>query len=101
MGIHAEYYPDKSVIIIDNNHYVGLENKTFQSLVQDSITKGSKSISVNLSKVEYIASLGIESLVHAYTTCTNRNIKFNIEGVGRNVMKILHQVKLDTILNIT
>ncbi|MFW9928610.1 MAG: STAS domain-containing protein [Candidatus Thorarchaeota archaeon] len=100
MGIHAEYYPDKSIIIIDNNHFVGVENKTFQSLVQDSINKGSKIISVNLSKVEYIASLGIESLVHAYTTCTNRNVKFNIEGVGGNVMKILHQVKLDTVFNI-
>ena len=59
MGIHAEYYPDKSIIIIDNNHFVGVENKTFQSLVQDSINKGSKTITVNLSKVEYIASLGI------------------------------------------
>ena len=101
MGIHAEYSPDKSIIFIDNNHFVGIENKTFQSLVQDSINKGSKIISVNLSKVEYIASLGIESLVHAYTTCTNRNIKFNIEGVGGNVMKILHQVKLDTVFNIS
>ena len=101
MGIHAEYYPDKSIIIIDNNHFVGVENKTFQSLVQDSINKGSKTITVNLSKVEYIASLGIESLVHAYTTCTNRNIKFNIEGVAVNVLKILHQVKLDTVINIS
>lgn len=101
MGIHAEYYPDKSIIIIDNNHFVGVENKTFQSLVQDSINKGSKTITVNLSKVEYIASLGIESLVHAYTTCTNRKIMFNIEGVGVNVLKILHQVKLDTVINIS
>jgi anti-anti-sigma factor len=100
MGIHAEYYPGKSTIIIDNDHFIGVENKTFQSLVQDSINKGSNSISINLSKVNYIASLGIESLVHAYTTCTNRNVKFNIEGVGRNVMKVLHQVKLDTIINI-
>ncbi|MEJ2613672.1 MAG: STAS domain-containing protein [Ignavibacteriaceae bacterium] len=101
MGIHAEFYPDKSIIIVDNNHFVGVENRTFQSLVQDSITKGIKSITINLSKVEYIASLGIESLVHAYTTCTNRNIKFNIEGVGGNVLKILHQVKLDTVINIS
>jgi anti-anti-sigma factor len=100
MGIHAEYFPDKSIIIVDNNRFIGTENKTFQSLVQDSISKGTKSITVNLSKVKYIASLGIESLVHAYTTCTNRNIKFNIDGVGGNVLKIFHQVKLDTVINI-
>ena len=101
MGIHAEYYPNKSIIVIDNNHFLGIENKIFQSLILDSINKGSKRISINLSKVEYIASLGIESLVHAYTTCTNRNIKFNIEGVGGNVLKILRQVKLDTVINIS
>ena len=100
MGVHAEYFPGKSIITIDNNHFIGTENKSFQNLVQDSITKGSKSISVDLSKVNYIASLGIESLIHAYTTCTNREIKFSIKGVGENVMKILHQVKLDTVFNI-
>lgn len=100
MGVHAEFLPERSIITIDNNHFIGIENKTFQNLVQDSINKGIKSISVNLSKVDYIASLGIESLIHAYTTCTNRSIKFSIEGVGENVMKILRQVKLDTVFKI-
>ena len=50
--------------------------------------------------LNYIEILGIEGLVHAYITCTNGNVKFNIEGVGGNVMKVLHQVKLDTIFNI-
>lgn len=100
MGIHADYSPGKSIITVDTNRFIGIENKTFQSLVQESINKGSKSISIDLSKVEYIASLGIESLIHAYTTCTNRRIKFSIEGVGENVKKILHQVKLDTVFNI-
>ncbi len=100
MGFHAEYYPDKSTIIVDSSRLVGVENETFQSIVQDSITKGSKNISVDLSKVEYIASLGIGSLVHAYTTCTKRNVKFNIKGVGGFVMKELRQVRLDTIFEI-
>ena len=101
MEMHAEHYPGKSIIVIDNNNLIGVENKTFQNLVQDSISKGSRIISVDLSKVKYIASLGIESLVHAYTTCTKRNIKFCIEGVSEKVMNVLHQVKLDTILIIT
>ena len=63
MEIHAEHYPDKSIIFIDNSNLIGVENKTFHILVLDSIEKGSKSISIDLSKVKYIASLGIESLV--------------------------------------
>ena len=101
MEIHAEHYPDKSIIFIDNSNLIGVENKTFHILVLDSIEKGSKSISIDLSKVKYIASLGIESLVHAYTTCTNRNVKFNIKGVSESVMSVLRQVKLDTVFNIT
>jgi anti-anti-sigma factor len=101
MEMHAEHLQGKSIIVVDDNNLIGVENKTFQNLVQDSISKGSKIISVDLSKVKYIASLGIESLVHAYTTCTKRNIQFSIQGVSEKVMNVLHQVKLDTILIIT
>ena len=100
MGFHAEYYPNKSIIIVDNVHLIGVDNEGFQNLVHDSINKGSKNISIDLSKVEYIASLGIGSLVHAYTTCTNRSIKFNIKGAGGFVMNELHKVRLDTIFDI-
>ena len=100
MEMHAEHYPDKSVIIIDKNKLIGTENETFQNIVQDSIDKGSKNISVDLSKVSYITSWGIGSLVHAYTTCTNKNTGFNLEGVNDNVMNVLHQLKLDKLFTI-
>ena len=100
MGFHAEYNSGKSIITVDNKHLIGVENETFHDFVQDSINKGSKNISVDLSKVEYIASLGIGSLIHAYTTCTKRNVKFDVKGVGEFVMNELHKVKLDTILDI-
>ena len=100
MAIHAEPFPDKSVIIIDKNKLIGIENELFQNIVQESIDKGSKDITVDLSNVEYIASWGVGLLVHAYTSCNNRNIKFNIKGVSGNVMSVLHQLKLNEIFNI-
>jgi len=100
MEIHAEHSRKKSTIIIDTNQFIGINNETFQKFVQDSINKGSKNISVDLSNVKYISSLGIGGLVHAYTTCTNRKIKFDIEKVDKNVMNVLHQVKLDTLFHI-
>ena len=100
MDIHAEHFPDKSVIVIDKNKLIGIENELFQNIVQESIDKGSKDITVDLSNVEYIASWGVGLLVHAYTSCNNRNIKFNIKGVSGNVMSVLHQLKLNEIFNI-
>lgn len=100
MDIHTEHFPDKSVIVIDKNKLIGIENELFQNLVQESIDKGSKNIIVDLSKVEYVASWGVGLLVHAYTSCNNRNIKFDIKGVNGNVMNVLHQLKLNEIFNI-
>jgi anti-sigma B factor antagonist len=100
MEIHAEHFRKKSIITIDTDKFIGTDNKTFQNLIQDSINKGSKNISVDLSKVKYISSWGIGGLVHAYTTCTNRKVKFDIESVDKNVMNVLHQVKLDTLFHI-
>lgn len=100
MEIHAEHFRKKSIITIDTNKFIGTDNETFQNLVQDSINKGSKNISINLSNVKYISSWGIGGLVHAYTTCTNRKVKFDIEKVDKNVMHVLHQVKLDTLFHI-
>lgn len=100
MEIRAEHSPDKSNIIIEKNKLVSIENETFQGLVLESIEKGSKNLIIDLAKVEYVTSWGIGILVHAYTTCVNRNVKFNITNVNENVMHVLHQTKLDTLFQI-
>ena len=95
MEISVKHSPDKSTIVIEKNKLIGTENGEFQSLVQESIDKGSKSIMVDLSKVQYVASWGIGILVHAYTTCNNKGIRFSLRGVNENVMNVLDQLKLD------
>ena len=100
MEIRVEHSKDKSKIIIDKNKLIGSENETFQNLVQESIDKGSKNITIDLSKVEFISSWGIGLLVHAYTTCINRNINFNLEGLNEQVMNVLSQLKLTKLFNI-
>jgi len=95
MEISVKHSPGKSLIVVEKNKLIGTENGELQSLVQESIEKGSKNIVVDLSKVEYIASWGIGILVYAYTTCNNKGIQFSLEGVNENVMNILDQLKLD------
>jgi anti-sigma B factor antagonist len=100
MEIYVKHNEDKSTIVIDKNKLIGIENETLHNLIQDSVDKGSKNISIDLSKVEYISSWGIGLLVHAYTTCHNKNINFSISGVNQQVANILNQLKLTTLFNI-
>lgn len=100
MGIQAEYNKDRSIILIDQKEWIGIQAAAFNNLIQESINKVSKNISIDLSKVQFISSLGIGLLVRAYTTCKKRNIQFNLQGVNNNIMKVLNQVKLNQIFNI-
>ncbi len=100
MGFHVKQNQGKSTITIDNEKLIGVENETIHKLVLDSIANGSKNISIDLSKVEYISSWGVGLLVHTYTTCHNKNVKFNIEGVNSQIMNVLNQLKLTEIFNI-
>ena len=99
MGYKAVYNEDKSIIIVNQNELIGLHS-AFNNLIQESIDKVSNNISVDLSKVQFISSMGIGLLVHAYTTCTKKNINFNLQGVNDHIMKVLSQVKLTQLFNI-
>ena len=101
MEFSIKHSPDKSIIVVEKNRLLGAENSELQSLVQESVEKGSKNIVVDLSKVEYIASWGIGILVYAYTTCNNKGIRFSLEGVNENVMSILDQLKLNKLFIIS
>ncbi len=100
MNIFANDDLDNTIITIDSDKLIGIESEIFQNVVQESIDKGSKNISVDLSKVEYISSWGIGLLVHAYTSCHNKNIGFSIQGVNSQVMNVLNQLKLTQLFNI-
>lgn len=100
MEVHIEKRQDKSVIVLDKNKILGTEAAEIQNTLMDLIQHGNKNISVDLSKVDYITSWGIGILIHAHTSCLNRNIDFQLTGVNADVLKILKKVKLDTIFSI-
>ena len=100
MSYQAVYSEDISVILIDQKELIGLQPEAFNNLVQESIDKLIKIISIDLSKVQFISSLGIGLLVHAYTTCMKRNIKFNLQGINAHIKDMLNKVKLAQVFNI-
>ena len=100
MGMQAVYNQNRSVILIDQKEWIGIQAEAFNNLIQESIDKLSKNISIDLSKVQFISSLGIGLLVRAYTTCKKRNIQFNLQGVNSQIIKVLNQVKLSQVFTI-
>ena len=100
MEIQVEQQQDKAIITLDQNIIIGSDAAKIQNAVLDSIQNGSKTIVVNLSRLDYITSWGIGSLIHALTTCTNRNTQFYLTGVNDKVAEILKKVKLDKIFNL-
>jgi len=101
MKTHSETSENTSIIIIDENQLLGLDNNIFQTMVLSSIEEGNKNISVDLSNVKFISSMGIEGFLHAYKTCTNKNVNFSLKNVNENVMNVLSTLKLKDIFNIT
>jgi anti-anti-sigma factor len=100
METHVDTSDNTSIIIIDENQLLGIENEKFQTLVQNSIEQGSKNILVDLSHVKFISSWGIEGFLHAYKTCSNNNVNFNLKNVNVAIKNVLSKLKLNDIFNI-
>jgi len=100
MQTHVENYNDTSMIVIDENELLGLDKDVFQRMVLNSIEAGCKNISVDLSNVKIISSIGIEGFLHAYKTCTNNNVNFSLKNVSKMVLNELSILKLNKVFNI-
>jgi len=100
MDFKVNQLENKSVIVLEKKNILGTEGADFQNTILDLIEEGSKSIGIDLSQVEYITSWGIGMLVHAHTTCMNKEIDFHLSNVSEKIMSILKKVKLDCIFSI-
>lgn len=100
MEIEINERNDSTIIKFNKDKLLGTEAAEFQNSVIEILEKGVKSIVIDLSSVIYLTSWAIGMLVHAFTTATNRNVKFSLTGVRDRVHEILSKVKLDTIFHI-
>ncbi len=65
-----------------------------------SVLERSKNLLVDLSKVTYIDSSGVASLVEGFQLSRKRNLKFGLVGVSQPVMQVLRLARLDTVFPI-
>ncbi|MCP4407253.1 MAG: STAS domain-containing protein [Gammaproteobacteria bacterium] len=59
-----------------------------------------RNVLVELSKVRYIDSSGIASLVEAYQLAKKKNLEFGLVGVSHAAMQVLQLARLDKVFPI-
>ena len=68
--------------------------------VRDLISKGSKSVLLNMGEVNYIDSSGLGELVSAYTTARNQGAAVKLLSLTHKVKDVLQLTKLYTVFDI-
>lgn len=72
-----------------------------QDAVADFIEQGNKKLIIDLSKVNLINSIGLGSLISAYTTFTKNGGEIILTGVGKSVRNIFIITKLTEVFEIS
>jgi anti-sigma B factor antagonist len=68
--------------------------------IRDLISKGAKSVLLNLGDVNYIDSSGLGELVSAYTTSKNQGATLKLLKLTKKVHDLLQLTKLYTVFDI-
>lgn len=68
--------------------------------IRDLISKGSKTILLNLGNVNYIDSSGLGELVSAFTTSKNQGAALKLLNLTKKVHDLLQLTKLYTVFDI-
>jgi len=79
---------------------LGEGSVTLRDAVKDVLSKGSKSILLNLANVDYIDSSGLGELVSAYTTVKNQGGELKLLHLTTKVHDLLQITKLYTVFDI-
>jgi anti-sigma B factor antagonist len=90
------------VTILDLNGRITLGEGSVQlrDSVRGLISKGQRSILLNLGDVNYIDSSGLGELVSAFTTAKNQGANVKLLGLTKKVKDVLQLTKLYTVFDI-
>ena len=102
MSMKATIRKVDSVIVVDLSGRITLGEGCTQlrELVRDQLSKGNKSILLNLADVSYIDSSGIGELVSAYTAVANQGGQLKLLKLTKKVHDLLQITKLYTVFDI-
>ena len=90
------------VTVLDLNGRITLGEGSVQlrEAIRDLISKGSKTILLNMGDVNYIDSSGLGELVSAYTTAKNQGASVKLLSLTKKVKDVLQLTKLYTVFDV-
>jgi len=90
------------VVVLDLNGRITLGEGSVQlrDAIRSLISKGDKSILLNMGDVNYIDSSGLGELVSAFTTAKNQQADVKLLNLTKKVHDLLQLTKLYTVFDI-
>ena len=90
------------VTVLDLNGRITLGEGSVQlrEAIRDLISKGSRTILLNMGDVNYIDSSGLGELVSAYTTAKNQSASVKLLNLTKKVKDVLQLTKLYTVFDV-
>jgi anti-sigma B factor antagonist len=89
-----------TVLDLSGRITLGEGSVQLREAIRDLISKGSKSILLNLGDVNYIDSSGLGELFGAYTTAKNQGASLKLLNLTKKVKDVLQLTKLYTVFDI-
>jgi anti-sigma B factor antagonist len=89
-----------TVVDLSGRITLGEGSSTLRETVRDLISKGQKSILLNLGDVTYIDSSGIGELVSSFTSVSNQGGKLKLLNLQKKVHDLLQITKLYTVFEV-
>jgi len=100
MSVEFDITDKGDYILIELEGEVDLFNSPHAREVILNCLENSRHILIDLSKVEYIDSSGIASLVEGYQTAKSKKLKFGLTQVSESAMSVLQLAHLDKVFPI-
>jgi len=89
-----------TIVDLSGRITLGEGSSTLRETVRDLISKGQKSILLNLGDVSYIDSSGIGELVSSFTSVSNQGGKLKLLNLQKKVHDLLQITKLYTVFEV-
>jgi anti-sigma B factor antagonist len=89
-----------TMLDLDGRLTTGNEMGTYRGTMQKLIDAGTRSIVLNMQKVDYVDSTGLGALVMTYTTLNKAGGKIKLLNLTRRSIELLVMTKLTTIFEV-
>lgn len=91
---------EKTCILSLQGNFLSSENDLeIMETAKSHIVKGTKSFICDLSKIQYLNSAGLQTIIKIFHLLKENNLNFLISGASSEVRNIFELTKLDKIMN--